>query len=313
LSNADLEQMVDTSDEWIRTRTGIQERRLIATGERLSDLAVAAGKECLEQADCDPSTVDGIILATSTADQSMPATANLIQHRLGISGAWGFDLVNACNGFVAALATAAAFIESGRCKRILLLAGDVMSPYLDFTDRNTCILFGDGCGAVLLEAGVPDGPGIIDVIMHSDGAHGDLLQIPCSGSAMPATAEVLADGQQYLKQDGRQVFSHAVRRMAEACDEILERVGVGHEAIDLLVPHQANIRIMDAVARRLNLPKERMVANIHRLGNTTAGTVPLALRDAADDGRLVSGSRVLVTTFGAGFAWGAAYLTWGRP
>lgn len=313
LTNADLERLVDTSDEWIISRTGIRERRILAPGETLGSLALACSTQALARAGCEADAIDGIIVATTTADQAMPSMANVLQQRLGASRAWGFDLVNSCNGFVAALATACAFIESGRARRILLVAGDAMSPYMDYTDRNTCILFGDGCGAVVIEAGASDGPGVIGFTMASDGSGADLLCIPSSGSALRPTPEVLARGDHFLKQDGRLVYSHAVRRLCEVSEQMLAELGLDIGAVDLLVPHQANLRIMDAVAKRLQLPKERMVVNIERYGNTTAGTIPLALADALADGRLQSGSRLLIAAFGAGFAWGAAYLTWGRP
>lgn len=311
LSNQDLEGMVDTSDEWIVSRTGIKERRVVAAGQTLSDLAVAAAQDCLKKAGVSAAELDGIVLATTTGDQTMPASANLVQHRIGATKAWGFDLVNACNGFVAGIATASSFIEAGRAQYVLLIAGDVMTPFIDFEDRNTCILFGDGCGAVLLRAGPADGPGVMEHYMGSDGQFGDLLCIPASGSAKPPSEAVLENKDQYLKQDGRRVFAHAVRRMAEACESLMQQAQITPEDIDLLVPHQANIRIMDSVVRRLNVDREKMMVNIDRLGNTTAGTVPLALADAEAQGRLQAGSRILVTTFGAGFAWGACYLVWG--
>ncbi|TVR10639.1 MAG: ketoacyl-ACP synthase III [Planctomycetota bacterium] len=311
LDNAMLERMVDTSDEWIRTRTGIRERRMVADGEYLSDLAVASCRQCLQRAGLEAEAVDGIIVATSTGDFSMPAVANVVQHRLAATRAWGYDLVNACNGFVSGIATASALIEAGRCQRILLVAGDVMTPYIDFQDRNTCILFGDGCGAVLLEAGPGDGPGVIDWLMGSDGAGADLLKIPCSGSAIRPSPAALDRGDHFLKQEGRQVYNYAIRHMTESCQQLLQRNGLGIGDVDLLIPHQANQRIMTNVAERLQSRPEQLVSNIDRYGNTTAGTIPLAMADALDDGRLVAGSRVLVTAFGAGFSWGSVYLTWG--
>lgn len=313
LSNTDLEAMVDTSDEWIFTRTGIRERRLIAPGQKLSDLALSAAQNCLAAAQCPASDLDGIIVATSTGDHTMPAVANVLQDRLPQCRAWGYDLVNACNGFVAALSSAVGQIESGRCQRILVVAGDVMSPYIDWQDRNTCVLFGDGCGAVLLEAGPSDGPGVYDLLMGSDGSGAEHLHIPASGSALRPSAEVIARGDHYLKQDGRRVFHHAIRQMTAACESLLDRNGLRVTDIDLVVPHQANQRIMNAIAERLKLMPGQLVSNIERYGNTTAATVPLALSDALSCGRLRPGSRVLITTFGAGYAWGAVYLTWGRP
>jgi 3-oxoacyl-[acyl-carrier-protein] synthase-3 len=312
LTNADLERLVDTTDEWIVSRTGIRERRIVAPGQHLSQLAVSAARECLGRAGVAASDLDGIIVATISGDFIMPATANLVQHQLGATRAWGYDLLNACNGFVAALASAAAMIESGRCRHILVIGGDIMSARVDYADRNTCILFGDGCGAVLLEAGPADGPGIIEWEMHSDGHAGFDLWIPGSGTAQPLTAESLAKGEQYVKQNGRTVFQQAVRRMAEVCESLLDRLELGPDAIDLLVPHQANLRIIQPTAERLGLPMERVVVNIDRVANTTAGTIPLALQAAESDGRLKAGTRVMLAAFGGGLTWGAGYLTWGR-
>lgn len=312
VGNSELESLVETSDAWIVSRTGIRERRLVDPGTRLSDLATMAARDCLERAEVAASEIDGIVCATCTGDHTMPATANLLQARLGAGRAWGFDVLNACNGFLAGLAAGACWIECGRARRILVVGGDLMSTVIDWRDRNTCILFGDGCGAVLLEAGPADGPGLTALHLASDGSGGPLLEIPASGSAMPVDAAAIARGDHYLKQQGRAVFTHAVRRMYESCAAVLGDLGLTTADIDLLVPHQANLRIIEAVAERLDLPMERVVVNIDRLGNTTAGTVPLALADAEDSGRLVAGSRVLITTFGAGFAWGAAHCIWGR-
>jgi 3-oxoacyl-[acyl-carrier-protein] synthase-3 len=313
LTNADLERMVETTDEWIVTRTGIRERRIAEPGQGLMSLAVPASIQCLERAGVAAEAIDGIIVATISGDYVMPSTANLLQHRLKAAKAWGFDLLNACNGFVTALATASAFIEAGRAKRILVVGGDVMSTLIDYRDRNTCILFGDGCGAVLLEAGPIDGPGIIGCELHSDGAGGDDLNIPCSGSAMPSSQETLAAGQHFLKQNGRAVFTQAIRRMAEVSSNLLSSLNLGCSDVDLLVPHQANLRIIEPTAERLGLPMSKVVVNIDRVANTTAGTIPLALSDALADGRLRAGSRVLLVAFGGGLTWGACYLTWGRP
>lgn len=311
LTNADLERMVETNDEWIVSRTGIRERRVAEPGTPLSALAVPAAASCLAKAGVSADAIDGIICATITGDHVMPATANIVQDRIGATRAWAYDLVNACNGFVAALATAQAFVVSGGAERILVIGGDVMSSVIDYTDRNTCILFGDGAGAVLVEAGT-GGYGIDGFEMGSDGAHGDLLSIPSSGSALPPSPAALAAGAHYLKQDGRDVFRHAVRRMAQVATDLLGRLGLDGDAVDLLVPHQANRRIIEPTARRLGLPMRRVVINIDSVANTTAGTIPLALAAAEADGRLRAGTRVLLVAFGGGFAWGACYLTWGR-
>lgn len=312
LTNAELEGMVNTTDEWIVSRTGIRERRIMESGKGLSALALPAAKQCLERAGVTADSLDGIIVATITGDYVMPATANLIQHQLGAHRAWGFDLLNACNGFVAALSTAACYIESGRAKRILVIGGDIMSTRVDYRDRNTCVLFGDGCGAVLVEAGPPDGPGIFGFEMHSDGAGAAELSIPSSGSAQPTNAEQLSRREQFVKQSGRTVFTHAIRSMCEVSLSLLQHLGRTSEDIDLLVPHQANARILEPVAERLRIPKERVVINIDQRANTTGGTIPLALADAYADGRLKPGSRCLLVAFGGGFTWGASYLTWGR-
>lgn len=312
LTNADLARMVDTSDEWIVSRTGIRERRVVEPGQGLLTLAEPAARRCLERAGTAAADLDGIIVASMTADWSMPATANVLQHRLGAARAWGFDLVNACNGFVAALSTATAYIESGRARRILVVGGDVMSSVMDYKDRNTCILFGDGAGAVLVEAGRADGPGVLGFEMHSDGALGPDLCVPSSGSAMPPTPEVLARGDHCLRQNGKTIFAHAVRRMSEVAQNLLRTHGLAAADVDLVVPHQANLRIIEPVAERIGVPMAKVAVNLDRYGNTTAGTIPLALADAEADGRLKPGARVLIVAFGGGLTWGAAYFTWGR-
>ena len=313
LTNAELASRLDTTDAWIVSRTGIRERRISEPGQSLITLAVPAALDCLKQAGVAADSIDGIIVATITPDMVMPATANLLQHRIGATRAWAFDVANACNGFIAALANATTWIESGRAKRVLVLGGDVMSTLVDWNDRNTCVLFGDGCGAVLVEVGPADGPGIIGLEMHSDGGPAAELCVPSSGSAMPATPEVLARGDQFLKQNGKMVFTHAVRRMAEVATSLMHTHGLTANDIDLVVPHQANLRIIGPTAERIGVPMSKVVVNLDRLGNTTAATIPLALADAQADGRLRPGSRVLLVAFGGGLTWGAAYLTWGRP
>jgi 3-oxoacyl-[acyl-carrier-protein] synthase-3 len=312
LTNEELARRVETTDEWITTRTGIRERRIADPQTTCADLAVQAGEACLRHGNCGANELDGIIVATITGDLRMPAVANVVQHRLGAARAWGYDLLNACNGFLAALATATAFIEAGRARRILVIGVDVMSRIVDYRDRNTCILFGDGAGAMLVEAapGLP-GPshlGVAGFRMHSDGGGGHDLCLPGSGT------QPLTDAQTpFVAQNGRIVFSHAVRRMAEVAEACLHDQGLSGEDVDLVVPHQANLRIIEATAERLKVPMERVVVNIGSVGNTTAGTLPLALADAQADGRLRPGSRVLLCAFGGGFAWGACYLRWGRP
>ncbi len=312
LTNADLERIVETDDEWIVSRTGIRERRIAEPGTGLSALALPAARQCLERAGVGAETLDGIIVATISGDHVMPTTANILQHQLGATKAFAYDLLNACNGFVAALSTAAAFIESGHAKRMLVVGGDIMSTLIDYRDRNTCILFGDGCGAVLVEAGPADGPGIFGFELHSDGAGAGDLSIPCSGSARLATSEALERGDQFVKQNGRVVFTQAIRRMSEVCVSLLRNLKLTVTDIDLLVPHQANLRIIEPIASRLGLSMDKVVVNIERVANTTAGTIPLALADAFADGRLKGGTRVLLAAFGGGLTWGSLYLTWGR-
>ncbi len=312
LTNGDLERCVDTTDAWITSRTGIHERRIAEPGTPVSDLMVPAAQQCLERAGVGADAIDGIIVGTVTPDHVLPASGNILQHKIGATRAWAVDLLNACNGFVASLATAAAYIESGHARRILVFGADVMSSLVDYEDRETCILFGDGAGCVLVEAGDPDGPGVLGFEMHSDGSGAASLAVPASGSARPIDAEALSQRQQYLKQDGRVVFQAAIRRMAEVSASLIGRLGLTTADIDLLVPHQANRRIIEPTARRLGIEMDRVVVNLDRCANTTGATIPLALADAAADGRLVDGSRILLAAFGGGFAWGACYLTWGR-
>ncbi len=312
LTNAELASRLDTTEEWIVSRTGIRERRICEPGQSLMTLAEPAARKCLERAGVSAADIDGIIVATITSNMVMPATANLLQHAIGASRAWAFDVTNACNGFIAALANATTWIESGRARRILVVGGDIMSTLIDWRDRNTAVLFGDGCAAVLVEAGPAEGRGVIGLEMHSDGGPAAELCVPCSGSGMPATPEALARGDQFLKQNGKMVFTHAVRRMAEVATSLMHTHSLTAADIDLVVPHQANLRIIMPTAERIGVPMSKVVVNLDRLGNTTAATIPLALADAEADGRLVAGSRVLLVAFGGGLTWGAAYLTWGR-
>lgn len=312
LTNADLEKMVDTNDEWIVSRTGIKERRIVEPDTPLSALAIPAARQCLEKAGVSADALDGIIVATVTGDHLMPTTANIVQEAIGAPHAFAFDMANACNGFVAALSTATTFIESGHSKKILVIAGDIMSSVINYEDRNTCILFGDGCGAVLVEAGPVDGPGVIDFALHSDGGGADVLSLPCSGSARPMSEARIAAGEHFLVQDGRTVFPHAVRRMTEVATQLMDKLQITNDDIDILVPHQANLRIIEPTARRMGLSMDKVIINIDRVANTTAGTIPLALADAEERGLLQDGTRVFLVAFGGGFSWGATYLTWGR-
>ena len=296
---------------------GSSHARVFANGGSSSRVRLAlpslfpAAKQCLERAGINGSDIDGIIVATITGDHSMPATANIVQHALGAHQAFAYDILNACNGFVAALSTATAFIESGHAQRMLIIGADVMSSIVNYEDRNTCILFGDGAGAVLLERGPADGHGVRGFALHSDGAHTDLLSVPASGSAQALTPEALSSHQHCVQQHGRDVFKHAVRRMSEVAGELMDQLSLTSDDIDLLVPHQANLRIIEPTARRLGLGMDKVMINLDRVANTTGATIPLALADAVTQNRIQEGSRLMLVAFGGGFSWGAAYLTWG--
>jgi 3-oxoacyl-[acyl-carrier-protein] synthase-3 len=307
LTNADLEKMVDTSDEWIRTRTGITERRILRDENKAtSDMAAGAAQEVLEKRGIDADDLDAIIVATVTPDMLFPATACLVQDKIGASNAWGFDLSAACSGFLFALTTGSQLIESGRYEKVLVIGADKMSSIVDYTDRTTCILFGDAAAGVLLEP--HDEYGLIDAVQHVDGGHGDLLCMKGGGSLNPPTHATVDAKMHYIYQDGRPVFRHAVTAMADVCEEVMERNNLTGDDVDYLVPHQANLRIIDATAKRMGLTSEKVMINIDRYGNTTAATIPLCLYDWEDE--LSEGDNVVLTAFGGGFTWGASYLTW---
>lgn len=308
LTNADLEQMVETSDEWIRTRTGIRERRILRDDDRAcAYMATEAAKDLLQKSGIDPATIDAIIVATVTPDMFFPATACLVQDKIGADGAWGFDLSAACSGFLFALTTGARFIESGQHERVLVIGSDKMSSITDFTDRTTCILFGDGAGAVLLEPG--DGEvGLIDAVHYADGSKWELLCMHGGGSLNPPTHETVDEKMHYLRQEGRAVFRYAVNAMAGACEEVMERNDLCSDDVHYLVPHQANKRIIDAAAQRMGLADDQVMLNIGRYGNTTAATIPLCLHDWEQE--LRQGDNLILATFGGGFTWGASYLKW---
>lgn len=307
LTNTDLEQMVETSDEWIRSRTGIEERRILEDEDKATAyMATQAAQELIDTHDVDPATIDTIIVATVTPDMVFPATACLVQDQIGATSAWGFDLSAACSGFLFALTNGASLVESGRSERVLVIGADTMSAITDYSDRSTCILFGDGAGAVLLEPS--DTYGLQDTVHHSDGSHSDLLKLPAGGSLRPASHETVDAHDHYLKQDGRPVFRHAVTGMAGVCTDIMERNDLSGDDVDYLVPHQANKRIIDATAERMGLSSDKVMMNIARYGNTTAATVPLCLYDWQAD--LRPGHNLVLTTFGGGLTWGASYLTW---
>jgi 3-oxoacyl-[acyl-carrier-protein] synthase III len=311
LTNQDLEKMVDTNDEWIVTRTGIRERRILDPGLGNSYMATRAAQECLQRVDVDASEVDAIIVATVTPDMFFPSTACLVQRNIGADKAWGFDLSAGCSGFVFALTTGAQMIEAGRYQKVLVIGSDVMSSVIDYEDRNTCILFGDGAGAVLLEPCPEPGFGILDFIQRIDGVGGDFLHMKAGGSLRPASLETVQRKEHYVYQEGRQVFKFAVTEMAEISARILERNGLTGADLKLFIPHQANLRIIDASAKRMGIEPEKVVINIDRYANTTAGTIPLCLYDAlVEDHRLAKGDYLVMSAFGAGFTWGSILMRW---
>lgn len=308
LTNAELEKIVDTSDEWIKSRTGIEERRILkGAGLASSDMAVPAIQEILRKRNLDPAEIDCIICATVTPDMVFPATANIISDKIGATNAWGFDMSAACSGFLYALTTGAAFIESGRYKKVIVVGVDKMSAIIDYTDRATCIIFGDGAGAVLLEPN-NDGEGLLDSILKSDGSGREFLHMKAGGSLKPATIETVTAREHYAFQEGKTVFKFAVTGMADVSAQIMERNNLSADNIAWLVPHQANLRIIDATANRMGLPKEKVMINIQRYGNTTAGTIPLCLWDW--EKQLKKGDNLVLAAFGGGFTWGAALVKW---
>ena len=307
LTNQDLEQMVDTNDEWIRSRTGIRERRILKDDDKATAfMATEAAKNLLDKRGLPASAIDIIIVATVTPDMFFPATACLVQDGIGARNAWGFDLSAACSGFLFALTNGANFIESGQAERVMVIGADTMSSITDYTDRATCILFGDAAAAVLLEP--DDTYGLVDSVKYLDGAHGDLLLMEGGGSLRPPSHATVDAGMHYIHQEGRQVFKFAVTRMADACEEIMVRNDLTAEDIAYLVPHQANLRIIDAAAKRMGLDDDNVMVNIDRYGNTTAATIPLCLADWENE--LSVGDALVLTAFGGGFTWGASYLTW---
>lgn len=310
LTNADLEKMVETNDQWIVERTGIRERHLVDKGVATSDLAVEAAKCCLAKRGVQASEVEAIIVATVTPDMLFPATACLVQDKLGAKGAWGFDLSAACSGFPYALQVGAKLVESGVHKKVLVIGADVMSSIIDYSDRATCVIFGDGAGAVLLEPCEEGEVGLIDYWHEVDGSGAVSLNMPGGGSLHPATAETVAQKMHYVHQDGQAVYKFAVRKMAEAAETVLSRNGVTGAELGCFIPHQANKRIILSTADRLGMPEERVIINIDRYGNTTAGTIPLAMQTALEEGRLKKGDLVLLASVGAGFTVGATLLRW---
>jgi len=309
LDNKYFESIVDTTDEWIMTRTGIKERRLMENGAA-SDLGTKAVEDLLKTTNTDPEEIDIIIVPTVTPDMFFPATACLIQDNIGAKNAWGFDLSAACSGFLFALQTGAAFIESGQYKKVVVVGAEKMSSIVDYTNRNNCILFGDAAAAVLLEPSEDTSFGIQDSILHIDGAGRESLYMKGGGSLNPATHETIDKGMHYLYQDGKAVFKEAVKGMADVSVEIMEKNNLKSEDIAYLVPHQANLRIIDATRRRMGIPTDKVMINIDKYGNTTSATIPLCLTEYYRDGKLKKGDNLIIAAFGAGFTWGSMHLVW---
>ena len=308
LTNAILETMIDTNDEWIKSRTGVEERRILkGEGLATSDMAVPAVLEICKKRGIDPTEIDCMICATVTPDMIFPATANIICDKIGAINAWGFDLSAACSGFLYALTTGAALIESGRYKKIIIIGADKMSAIVDYTDRTTCIIFGDGAGAVLLEPSTED-VGVMDSLLKSDGAGKNYLHMKAGGSLKPASIETVQAKEHYIFQEGQPVFKAAVKSMADAAYDLLKRNNLTGDDIAWLVPHQANKRIIDATASRMGLPTEKVMINIQRYGNTTAGTIPLCLWEW--ENQLHKGDNIVLSAFGGGFTWGATLVKW---
>ena len=310
LTNADLEKMVETTDKWIMERTGIRERHIVEKGVATSDLAVEAAKKALAQRGMQAGDLEALVVGTVTPDMLFPSTACLVQHKLGATGLWGFDLSAACSAFVYALQTGAQFVATGAHKKVMVIGADVMSSIIDYTDRATCVIFGDGAGAVILEPAEEDGIGLIDFLHEVDGSGGCSLYMPGGGSLNPATCETVQKKMHYVHQDGGAVFKYAVRKMADVCEKILQRNGFKGSDVDVFIPHQANLRIITATADRLTLKPESVIVNIDRYGNTTAATIPLAMETARQEGKLKKGDLVLLASVGAGFTVGATLLRW---
>jgi 3-oxoacyl-[acyl-carrier-protein] synthase-3 len=312
VTNDDLAKRIDTSDEWIRTRTGIAARHVVGPGEFTSTLATAAGRQAIARAGIAPEAVDMIIVATCTPDRPFPATACAVQANLGIRRAPAFDIAAACSGFVYGMSVATSMIQSGMSRTLLLIAADIFTHLIDWNDRNTCVLFGDGAGAVLLQA-TDERLGQLSAQLGAAGEGEALMAVDAGGTRLPATPELLAQGKQYVYMNGREIFKHAVREMCDSAQRTVEDAGLTLDDIRLVVPHQANVRIIDAVAKRLELPIERFAINLDRYGNTSAASVPIALYEAVEQGRVKDGDYILLTAFGGGLTWGSSVIRWGRP
>ena len=309
LTNHDMAKLVETSDEWIQTRTGIRERRKVQKGEATVDMSTNAVRDLMERYDLDAKEIDAIIVATVTPDMILPCSAALVQKNINAVNAWGYDLSAACSGFLFGLESGAALIESGRCEKVIVIGADTMSSILNYEDRNTCILFGDGAGAVLLEPS--EEFGIIDSELRIDGTGGEFLRVDGGGSLHPASHETVSNKLHYVRQDGKTVYKFAVRGMADISYEVAERNNLNGDNISLFIPHQANKRIIDAAAKRLGLKESQVMINIDTYANTTSATIPICIAEVSETNRLNIGDNVIISTFGAGFSWGAMYLKWG--
>jgi 3-oxoacyl-[acyl-carrier-protein] synthase-3 len=311
LSNQELEKMVDTTNEWILSRTGIENRHLVKEGEATSDMGTQIAKKLLEKSGKSPEEIDLILVATSTPDFPVVSTAALIQHKIGAINAWGYDIVAACTGFVYAMETGSKLVESGRYKCVIVIGSDTMSSIIDYTDRNTCVIFGDGGGGVILEP-TENENGVLDAILHTDGSGHKYLTVPAGGSLNPASQKTIDNKMHYVYQDGKTVFKFAVKNMADVSKQILDKNKLIGSDIKLFIPHQANKRIIDAAAKRCGINDEQVLVNINKYGNTTAGTIPIALNEAVESGRLVEGDLLLLAAFGGGFTWGSMLIKWGN-
>ena len=309
LTNIDLEKMVDTTNEWILSRTGIEKRHLVEEGEATSDMCKNVAKELLKKSNKSPEEIDLILVATSTPDYPVVSTAALVQDKIGATNAWGYDIVAACTGFVYAMETGAKFVESGKYKNVIVIGADTMSSIIDYTDRNTCVIFGDGGGGVLLEPS-DDDSGVLDSLLYADGSGYQYLTVPAGGSLNPASKATVDKGMHYVFQDGKTVFKFAVKNMAEVSKEILDKNDLTGKDVKLFIPHQANKRIIDAAANRCGLQSEQVLVNINKYGNTTAGTIPIALDDAVEEKMLNKGDILLFAAFGGGFTWGSMLIKW---
>jgi len=310
LSNHELEKMVDTTNEWILSRTGIENRHLVKEGEATSDMGTQIAKRLLEKSGKSPEEIDLILVATSTPDFPVVSTAALIQDKIGAINAWGYDIVAACTGFVYAMETGSKLVESGQYKCVIVIGSDTMSSIIDYTDRNTCVIFGDGGGGVILEP-TENENGILDAILHTDGSGHKYLTVPAGGSLNPASQKTIDNKMHYVYQDGKTVFKFAVKNMADVSKQILDKNKLIGSDIKLFIPHQANKRIIDAAAKRCGIKDEQVLVNINKYGNTTAGTIPIALNEAVESGRLVEGDLLLLAAFGGGFTWGSMLIRWG--